>query len=85
MSRTYTDRPPASARAARRAWDHFASTRAKGRRGIAELYYSPNYDFTRCPHWVCVLEVLEDDTRNWGFGIDCVTYAVPCYHLGQAA
>lgn len=82
MTRTYTSRPPATARAARRAWDHFTAKRtAGGKRPIAELFYSQHYQLSNYPHWVCILTILPNDTMHWGFGSENVTWAEPAYLL----
>lgn len=62
--KSYTSRPDRGA--AQVAWDYFASRYAKGRRGIACLFYSPNCHGARA--WVCELESLPEDTMHWGVG-----------------
>lgn len=83
-TRTYTERPPASARAARRAWDHFQRTRASERRPIKELSYSPNC-YGDGPHWICILEILPHDTMHWNFSESDVTWVEPAYRLQRDA
>lgn len=80
MSRTYKSRPPATARAARRAWDYFAATKAKTR-GIKELFYSRHYDLDAGAHWVCILNMRPNDLDHWKFSESDLTWAVSCYRL----
>lgn len=80
---TYRDRPPASARAARRAWDHFAAKRASPRRPITELYYSPNYRGDG-PHWCCQIGMIETDTMHWNFSMEDLHFAVAASTLEPA-
>lgn len=67
MSKTYTSYPPASAPAARRAWDYFAA-KNKGRK-IETLVYSQNCD--GLPGWVCELHRPESATLCWGTSYSC--------------
>lgn len=73
-TKTYTSRPPASARAARRAWDHFARSRASKARPLVELFYSPNYRGYG-PHWCCEIGMVETDTMRWAFSKEDLAYA----------
>jgi hypothetical protein len=82
QTKTYYERPPATARAARRAWDHFLTKRG-GSRGLKEVFYSPNYDFSGCPHWVCIVNMRETDTMHWNFSEDCLTWAEPAHNLAN--
>lgn len=75
MSITYTSRPPASARMARNAWDYFQARRATERRGIDQLFFCPNYDFSGVAHWCCILKILDHDTMHWNFSESDVTWA----------
>jgi hypothetical protein len=59
---TYSERPPASARSARMAWDYFTAKKSNARR--MEVYYSPRCDGIR--QWVADLEVLPNDLMHWG-------------------
>lgn len=81
QTRTYTTRPPVTARAARRAWDHFLKKRG-GTRGLKELFYSPNYDWIG-PHWVCIVNMRDTDLDHWNFSEDCLTWAEPASHLAE--
>lgn len=67
MSKTYTTRPPASARAARRAWDYFS--RKYPKRKIETLAYSQSCD--GIPGWVCELERPANATLCWGTAYSC--------------
>lgn len=80
---TYTSRPPVTARAARRAWEHFLKKRG-GTRGLKELFYSPNYNYGGCPHWVCIVNMRDSDLDHWAFNEDCLTWAEPAYNLASA-
>lgn len=66
MSKTYTSYPPATAPAARHAWDYFA-TKYPARK-IETLAYSPKCD--GYPGWVCELEKPEGWSLCWGSGSD---------------
>lgn len=72
-TRTYSERPPVTARAARVAWDYFMAHHFGGKRKIVELFYSANIEYSY-RGWVCVFEILDGDTDNWKFGIDNVTF-----------
>lgn len=72
---TYRERPPATARAARRAWDHFVRTKASKNRPLIELFYSPNYRGDG-PHWCCEIGMMETDTLHWNFSKECLMFAV---------
>lgn len=82
-SRTYTDRPPSTAKAARRAWDHFTKTKASARRPICELFYSPNCDGGG-PTWICILTILPNDTMHWNFSESDVTWTMSAYQLSRS-
>jgi hypothetical protein len=74
VSVTYEARPPASARAARNAWDYFVAHRATKARPISELFYCPNYDHIG-PHWCCILGILPHDTMKWNFSESDLTWS----------
>lgn len=67
MSKTYTERPPATAKAARHAWDYFAAKYPKNK--IETLAYSPKCD--GLPGWVCELRIPEGATLCWGASYTC--------------
>lgn len=82
QTRSYTERPPVSHRAARRAWDYFSEKRATARRPISELFYSPNCDGGG-PHWICVLAILPNDTMHWNFSEADVTWTMSAYQISR--
>jgi hypothetical protein len=63
--KTYTERPPASAQAARKAWDIL--TAKNPGRPPKELYYCPNYDLTCRKGWVMEWNYRSDaeQTNAW--------------------
>lgn len=79
QTKTYYERPPATSRAARRAWDHFLKKRG-GSRGLEHLYYSPNYRGDG-PHWVCQVNMRESDTMHWNFSKECLEWAESAWSL----
>lgn len=82
MSRTYYERPPATAKAARKAWDHFASTKGKSR-GLRELFYSRHYNLDEGAHWVCILNMRDTDTMHFNFSTEDITWAISCDRLSR--
>ena len=82
MSRTYFARPPATAKAARHAWDYFLRTRGKTR-GIKEMFYSRHFNLNGGAHWVCVLNMRDRDLDHWNFSESDLTWALPCDYLSR--
>lgn len=63
----YTERPPATARAARRAWDYFTAKYPK--RKIGTLAYTPNHrgDFRGwIAEWSFTPEQIDHKLGHWG-------------------
>jgi hypothetical protein len=65
----YSTRPPATARAARRAWDYFRAKHPK--KTIGKLYYTPNFegDFKGwIAEWQFTNEEMDRIMGCWGVG-----------------
>lgn len=85
MSRTYTERPPAGAKAARHAWDYFVANYPKKK--IGTLAYSPNCNGLKS--WVVEWKYTEKQMdvlmSAWGmmYGTQGWMADAPAYKISQ--